>query len=178
MLPMVDFIKRMARSKGTRQSQAAPLNRPLVERMLAAADERLIDHRNKALLGVAYDTLVRRSELVALTVDDIAFADDGSGTALIKRSKGDQAGEGSIRYLASDTVEMLRVWLDGADIAEGAVFRSITKGGTINTSLSAGEVSKVLTWRGQPSRRHWQGWCRRWPSWCRGRGLRRGPRPY
>jgi hypothetical protein len=45
---------------------------------------------------VAYDTMARRSELVALDVEDIEFLEDGTGRALIRRSKTDQAGEGSL----------------------------------------------------------------------------------
>ena len=48
------------------------------------------------MLAVAYDTLMRRSELVALEVADVELADDGSGTVLVRRSKGDQAGEGAV----------------------------------------------------------------------------------
>jgi hypothetical protein len=35
--------------------------------------------RERALLAVAYDTMARRSELVALDVEDFGFMDDGSG---------------------------------------------------------------------------------------------------
>ena len=55
------------------------LNRHHFERMLRAAGDRVIDTRNKAMLAVAYDTLMRRSELVDLDVDNITLAEDGSG---------------------------------------------------------------------------------------------------
>ena len=38
-------------------------------RLLDAAGDRLIDPRNRPLLAVAYDTLLRRSELVSLCVE-------------------------------------------------------------------------------------------------------------
>ena len=57
-------LKRHARRNGTRQRQAAPLNRPTVEKMLeaAVAGDSLRGARDAALVAVAYDTLCRRSE--------------------------------------------------------------------------------------------------------------------
>ena len=59
-------LQRMHRKRGRRQAQAQGLTWPLRQRMLNACGARLIDDRNRALLAVAYDTLLRRSELVAL----------------------------------------------------------------------------------------------------------------
>jgi len=137
-------LKRMARSNGVRQRQAAPLNRPLVDRMIAAAGDSLRDKRDIALLSVQYDTLTRRSELVALDVEDIDFAEDGAGTITIRRSKTDQEGEGSIRYLAHDTIEHLAVWLEAAEITEGALFRSVAAGDRVGGRLSDRDVSRRL----------------------------------
>ena len=137
-------LRRMARSNGVRQRQAAPLNRPLVDRMIAAAGDSLRDKRDVALLSVQYDTLTRRSELVALDVEDIDFAEDGAGTVTIRRSKTDQEGEGSIRYLAQDTIEHLAVWLEAAGITEGALFRAVTMGDRVRGRLSDRDVSRRL----------------------------------
>ncbi len=101
-----------------------------------AAGNRLIDFRNKAMLAVAYDTLMRRSELVA-QVDDVELADDGSGTVLVRRSKGDQAGEGAVVYIAPDTVDLVKAWIAGAGIAEGLLFRSVGKGGRVGVTVVA-----------------------------------------
>lgn len=112
--------------------------------MLAVAGERLIDHRDRALLAVAYDTLCRRSELVAVEVGDIGHGDDGSGTVLVQRSKGDQEGEGSVRYLAHDTMGYLQAWLDRAGFSQGRLFRSVGEGGSVGDCLSAGEMAKIV----------------------------------
>ncbi len=64
-------LKRLHREKGRAQAQATGLTRPLVDRMMAATGTRLLDLRNRALLAVAYDTLCRRSELVALQRQDL-----------------------------------------------------------------------------------------------------------
>ena len=51
-------LKRMHRERGRAQAQAAPVNDVLVARMLAAAGDTLRHRRNRALLAVAYSTLV------------------------------------------------------------------------------------------------------------------------
>ena len=77
----------MARTRSYRQRQATALTRSTVDQMLGACADGLIDRRNAALLAVAYDTLARRSELVAFDLDHLSFADDSSGTLLIARAR-------------------------------------------------------------------------------------------
>ena len=67
----------------------------------------------------------RRAELVAFNRGDLRLLEDGSGRALIRRSKTDQAGEGHTAYLAPVTVRYLKEWLDLAQISKGAVFRRL-----------------------------------------------------
>ncbi len=71
---------------------------------------------------------MRRSELVALEVDDVTFAEDGSGTVLVCRSKADQAGEGAVVYIAPDTVDLVKAWGADAVVDEGPLFRRVSKG--------------------------------------------------
>ena len=54
-------LQRMHRRRGRHQTQVQGLTWPLRNRLLEAAGDRLIDARNRALLGVGYDTLLRRS---------------------------------------------------------------------------------------------------------------------
>ena len=112
-------LQRMHRKRGRRQEQVRGLTWPLRERMLQACGERLIDDRNKALLAVAYDTLLRRSELVALKVSDLLVEMDGSGTLLVRRGKTDPTGEGALLYLAPDTIKLLQGWLARSGVGAG-----------------------------------------------------------
>jgi integrase len=57
-------------------------------------DDGLRADRERALLCVGYETLTRRSELVALQIRDIDFHPDGTGLALIRRGKTDAEGRG------------------------------------------------------------------------------------
>jgi integrase len=151
-------VKRMSRAKGRRQKQAEPLNRPSIERMIetkttqrqhrrvaeAGREVPLIALRNAALFALAYDTLLRRSEIVALLVEDIVQAADGSGTVLVRRAKTDQEGEGAIKYLAPDTMGHLDAWVSGAALTRGPLFRPVTKGGRVRPgALGDAEVYRI-----------------------------------
>ena len=80
--------------------------------LLDAAGERLIDDRNRALLAVAYDTLLRRSELSGLQVTDLFEEMDGDATLLVRRSKTDREGEGETVWVAPDSLALVRAWLE------------------------------------------------------------------
>jgi len=135
-------LKRLGRQHGSRQTQAAPLGEMAVERVLATTKGNLIDQRDVALLMVSRDMLARRSEVVALQVEDVQFADDGSATVLVRRSKTDAAGQGAVLWLSPRTAKALRAWLDGAGITEGVVFRSVDRGGHVGGALDAGDVAR------------------------------------
>jgi site-specific recombinase XerD len=136
-------LKRLHREKGRAQKQAAPLNRQHVEKMLAAGGDRPGDFRDRALLAVAYDTLCRRSELVALQMADIEHGTDGAATVIVRKSKTDQEGVGMIRYLAADTMAHVRAWIAAADLADGPLFRAVLKGGHVGGALNGAEVARI-----------------------------------
>ncbi len=100
--------------------------------------------RERALLCVGYDTLARRSELVALDVEDFTWMEDGSGRVLIRRSRTDQIGEGSLAYLLPDTVAYLRVWLKASGIQHGAVFRRLIGRGRIGQRLQVDAIAQTF----------------------------------
>ncbi len=136
-------LKRVRRKKGVAQAQAAPLTRKLIASMLRAGGTGPRDTRNRALLAVAYDTLGRRSELAALMREDLELLDSGAATVNIRRSKVDQEGKGSIRYLRQETVQALLAWLDMVG-REGPLFRSVGKAGAIGPQLQPREVTRIF----------------------------------
>lgn len=101
------------------------------------------DLRAKALLAVAYCTMARRAELVALRVENLSFNDQaGDGVALIRNTK---AGREESRYLSVDAVASLKAWLGHAEIDERAVFRRFTPRGTIGqTPVAPQEVARII----------------------------------
>ena len=110
---------------------------------MEAAGNRLIDVRDRALLAVGYDTLLRRSELVSLEVPDLLEEIDGTGTLLVRSGKTDAEGRGATLYLARDTVQLVRTWLERGGIERGRVFRSVRKDGTVGKKLDASQVPRI-----------------------------------
>ena len=137
-------LQRMHRRKGRRQAQAPAMTWPLRQRLVEAAGERPIDLRNRALLAVAYDALLRRSELVSLRVCDLFEEARGDATLLVRRSKTDGEGGGAFVYLAPDTVGLVRAWLDAAGVADGRLFRSVRRGGGIGERLDPSQVPRIF----------------------------------
>jgi integrase len=149
-------LKRMHRGKSRKQAQVGPLTRSefdrtgavtkigYIDRMLALPADGPRSIRNRALLGLAYDTLCRRSELVALERVDLQLFPDGDGAVTIRRGKTDQEGNGSVRYVAVDTMRGLTAWIAVAGIQEGPLFRSVDKAGRIGARLDPGDVARLF----------------------------------
>jgi integrase len=108
------------------------------------------------VLCVAYETLARRGELVALEVKDVDLHPDGTGLAMIRRGKTDAEGQGRVAYLSRETVKWLKVWLEHAGIAEGAVFRRLIGRDKVGKPLNSGSIppifKRVAQWIGMPER--------------------------
>jgi integrase len=139
-------IKGFTNAVGVRQRQARALGWAQIKQFLDTAGESLPATRERALICVAYDTMARRSELVAFDLDDFQFLTDGTGRALIRRAKTDQVGEGNTAYLSRTTVRHLKLWLDAAEITEGAVFRRLIGRGTAkDLPAGRGRISERLS---------------------------------
>ena len=136
-------IRRMHVQKGRSQKQALGLTRDLVNKLLAKSGSRLKDLRDRALLVTAYDTLLRRSELVSLRVEDVRWEKDGCATVLVRSSKTDREGGGYWTLVYRDSAILLRRWLTRAKITSGCVFRSVRKNSSIGSALPAGQVSRI-----------------------------------
>ena len=136
-------LRQMHRQQGRRQGQAHGLTRALLERLLKAGGNGLIDARNRALLSLAYDTLLRRSELVAVEVSDLVVERDGAATVLVRRSKSDPEGEGAQAFVARDSVGLVREWIALSGISGGKLFRSLNRG-VVGERLHAGEVPRIF----------------------------------
>ena len=138
-------LSRMRRRKGSRQEQVKGLTWALRRRLIeaAAGGERLIDIRNRAILAVAYDAMLRRSELVALQVVDVTMDRGGSASLLVRRAKTDPEGGGAVLYLHRDSVRMLKEWLGASGIGEGPLFRSMRKDGSVGGALHGSQVPRI-----------------------------------
>lgn len=145
-------IRRM--SEG-RKTQKAPLLlvhlRAIMETFpdLPSSDvKRLRQLRDKALLLVGFAAALRRSEMVALRVEDLLF-DDRGVRVHVASSKTDVSGEGEeIGVPATGTaicpVGALKAWLEAGGIRDGYVFRAVPHGGLVADSLSSRSVAQIV----------------------------------
>ena len=138
------------RSLGTKPGTKKPALTEDIRSMLDCLPDSLLGARDRALLLLGFAGAFRRSELVALDVQDLEFTDDGLVVTL-RRSKTDQEGEtrrvGIPRGSGPTTcpVRALRNWLDEADITDGPVFRSVNRHGKLQPRrLTAQSVALVI----------------------------------
>jgi integrase len=153
-------LKEMGKITSSRQRQALALGWADIKEFLKTAGEGLRADRERALLCVAYDTMARRSELVAFDLEDIEFMPNGSGTMLIRRSKTDAIGAGAQAYLSHETVKWLQQWLGSAGIEDGAIFRRLIGqkrvGERLHADIIADIYKRVARWVGMPARQFGQ----------------------
>jgi site-specific recombinase XerD len=110
----------------------------------------LAGKRDRALLTLGFAAALRRSELVALNVEDIEETAEGLRVT-IRRSKTDQAGAGYVIAVPAGLrlrpAEALRTWIAAAGIAIGSLFRSVNKAGRISVEGLTGRTVADLVKR-------------------------------
>jgi site-specific recombinase XerD len=104
--------------------------------------------RDRAILLLGFALAARRSELVALNVEDIQECPEGLRIT-IRKSKTDQEGAVAVVAICKGSiacpVAALREWLSAAGITEGPVFRSVRKGGHVTAKrLPAQSVNDIV----------------------------------
>jgi integrase len=120
----------------------------MLARIVAALPEDLASIRDRALLLVGFFCALRRSELVALAVEDLDRRPDGC-TITIQRSKTDPYGTGQYVPLPAFRGPLcptaaIADWLATAAIAEGRVFRTVCPDRRIASTLPAPQVGSIL----------------------------------
>ena len=131
---VAETLQGIRRTLGTAQPGKTPLLTADLIQALAHLPSSLAGTRDRALLLTGYTGGLRRSELAAFTVDDLAWVPEGAVLTL-RRSKTDQAGQGRKvaiprgAHAATCPVTALRQWLEAAGIASGALFRKVDRHG-------------------------------------------------
>jgi site-specific recombinase XerD len=138
------------RQLGVRQQGKAPALTSDVAAMVSHVPAGLLGLRDRALLLVGFAGAFRRSELVALTVEDLEFSEEGL-KILIRRSKTDQEGAGQAVGIARGVnlcpVEALRTWLSAAGIKSGPVFCSVSRHGKLSSGGITPQVVALIVKR-------------------------------
>ncbi len=93
---IMENLHGIKRTLGSRQKAKKPILINDLKLIIKAIDEEKI--RDKALILIGFSGGFRRSELVNIQYDDVEFVPEGV-KILIKRSKTDQSGEGSVKAI-------------------------------------------------------------------------------
>ena len=126
------LLQGIRRTLKTAPIQKAPITRDELRTLLAHTTNDLRGQRDRALLLLGFAGAFRRSEIAHLAMADIRFMPKGMQVTL-RQSKTDQEGAGQVKRIpALDNsplcpVRALKLYLQYAEIVEGAVFRKIDR---------------------------------------------------
>jgi len=148
--PVRQYLHGLRRETGVAPARKRPVIVADLKRMVAALPESLLGKRDRALLLIGFTGAFRRSELVALNVEDVEETTEGL-ILTIRRGKTDQAGEGrkvgipAGVDLGTCPVHALHEWRQAAHIESGALFRVMNRHGRLlGRRLSAEAVAIVV----------------------------------
>jgi len=147
---VVNTMKGIRRTMGTAAAQKAPALIEDIRAMVEATVAGTIGLRDRALILLGFAGAFRRSELVALDIEDCVFSKEGL-TVTLRRSKTDQEGTGrkvGIPYGSNPEtcpVRTLQSWTEQAGVTAGPLFRSLNRHGQVQPGrLSGIDVSRVV----------------------------------
>ena len=146
-------LRGLLRTHGRPVQKAAALTLPMLRQLVATCDASARGRRDRALLLIGFAGALRRSELVALQVEDVALVAGGLRLR-IARAKTDQAGQGAEiglprgQHVETCPVRAFEAWQVVAGRKAGPLFRRISTAGRIgNTALHPDAVRQILTYR-------------------------------
>ena len=130
--------------KRTPQRASSPLLVEDLLRIMSMLGDSPKDTRDRALLLIGFAGGFRRSELVALDVEDFRQVRQGMIVS-IRRSKTDQAGKGReigipLARGRFCPVKGLEKWMTTAGIESGPIFRTVDRHGLVHDKRLSGEA--------------------------------------
>ena len=146
-------LQGLLRQHGRPVQKAAALTLPMLRQLVATCDRTARGRRDRALLLIGFAGALRRSELVALQVEDVAVVAGGLRLRLL-RGKTDQAGQGAEvglprgRHAETCPVRAFDEWQAVARRKAGPLFRRVsTAGGIGEAALHPDAVRRILAHR-------------------------------
>lgn len=137
------------RRLGTAPKRKAPATVDAILTMLPRGTDELLTLRDRAVVLFGFASALRRSELVALDVDDLERTQRGL-LVNVRRSKTDQEGSGRQiaivpgRSAAMCPILALDRWMEAAGIKAGRMFRSVDRHGNVGDSLGTRAVCEIV----------------------------------
>jgi site-specific recombinase XerD len=143
-------VWRNVRAQGEAPREVKPVVTATLRAMVAVLDDQLLGRRDRALLLFGFAGLLRRSELVALDVEDVTEVLQGL-ELVVRRSPGDEDGVAVVQPIpygrnpATCPVRAWRAWVAAAGIASGPAFRAVDRHGNVSPGrLSDKTVARVV----------------------------------
>lgn len=137
-------FRRIRRSKAARPRQAKGMTKDYLDQFLAVQPDTPWGLRNRAMISLGYDLLTRRSELLALTIDDIEFRSDGTLRVLIRRNKADPAGLGRVAFTSKRTGQLVSDWLEWRHADFEPLFCPIYQDRPVDRHLSDTTLKRLI----------------------------------
>lgn len=156
--PLVRQARAKARRALTRRptpKSTHPITREVLEKLLAACRPGLTDPeglralRDRAVLMTAFASGGRRrSEIAGLRREDVTLREfDTAGVVRLQllETKTTRKGETPVLILKGRPARALVAWIDAAEIADGALFRAVSKSGrALDRGLSPAGVGGIV----------------------------------
>src|SRR5579864_607839 len=136
------------RKHGRPQRRVAAATKEIVLAMMAGLGDDLRGKRDRALLLVGFAGGFRRSELVAISCTEVDRVAEGMIISL-RHSKTDQEGKGrqvGIPFAKGPicAVNALETWLMSSRVAEGPVFRGVSRHGKVSDKGLSPEAVAII----------------------------------
>jgi integrase/recombinase XerD len=137
-------VRRATRQRASRPKQVRGLTNAIRSRVTDSCPGTVAGIRDAALISVGYDTLCRSSELSAMHVEHMRFANEGTATLLIPRTKSDPGGAGRVAHLSPESTALLARWLEVAKLEGGPLFRSLHLGRPHEGPLATSSIRRII----------------------------------
>ena len=141
-------LRGIQREHARPKQQAAALVTDELIRLVETCETTPVGRRDRALLLIGYAGALRRSELVAITREDIVFTPDGLTDHPARQGRPDRQGRQSRHppRRPPDTcpVRALELWLEISNCRFGPVFRAIDRLGVIGTPALHAEFVRLI----------------------------------
>jgi site-specific recombinase XerD len=136
-------LKRMHRRIGRQQSQATPLTRDVLDKLLDQCGDDIRGLRNRVLLLLGYETMRRRSELCCFRFEDLTESHKKGAAIRLVRSKTDQEGTTRLIPISCELLRVMRHWQKAAKIT-GPILRSVDRHGNVGHRLNPGSIGLIV----------------------------------
>lgn len=151
-LQLLRGYRRERATLGISDREAPPLLQPELHRIIATLPQSVTGQRDHLLIVLGFAMMARRSELAALTLDDVTETSDGIDIAIRtsktdKDSRGQTCSIGQAEHPDLDAVRLVREWralLTERGVLAGPLLRAVDQYGNIREGIKPDTVNSIV----------------------------------